>query len=180
MGTNAGCAQGVFDFVGQLNACQAQRRAINGNAQVLPAQAGEGGEIIAGLAQYPVVEPCDQPVGFGDADKALRAQQAVFRVLPANQGLQLGNAAALEVEDGLVMQEQPLVFIQRMTQLLFNLQLQRGPGLEVAAEKIQGVTPAALGLIQRQVGMLEQFCTACAVFREYADADAGGHYHLAS
>ena len=180
MGTNTGGTQGVFDFVGQLNAYQAQRRAIHGNAQVLPAQAREGGEIMAGFAQHPMVEPGDQPVGLGDADKTLRAEQAVFRVLPAHQGLQLGNPTTLEVEDGLVMQEQPLVLIQRIAQLLFNLQLKVSSGFEVGAEKIQGVTPAALGLIQRQIGMLEQLCTACAVFREYADADAGGHHHLAS
>ena len=78
------------------------------------------------------------------------------------------------------MQGQPLVLVKRVAQFLFDLQLQRGSGFQARAEKIEVVTPAALGLVERQVGMLEQFGTGGAIIRVHTDANAGGHDHLAT
>ena len=85
---------------------------------------------MAGFAQYPVVEFGDQAIGFGNADKALWPQQAMLRMVPADQGFEFGYLATFKVEYGLVMQEQPVIFTQGMAQLFFDLQLKRGAGFE--------------------------------------------------
>ena len=66
----------------------------------------------------------DQPVGLSNIDKTIRAEKAMFRVLPTDQCLQLGDSPQLQVDDGLVVQKQPGVFIQRLAQFLFDLQFQ--------------------------------------------------------
>ncbi|MNC69316.1 hypothetical protein D3C75_1199930 [compost metagenome] len=42
------------------------------------------------------------------------------------------------------------------------------------------VTPIGLGLVQRQVGVFEQFLAVLAIVGEHADANARGHDHAPS
>ncbi|MNF60641.1 hypothetical protein D3C84_422630 [compost metagenome] len=98
-------------------------------------------------------------------------------MLPADQRFQLADLCGLQVENRLVMQDQPGVFMQGVAQFLFELQLQRGSGFQVRAEEIQAIAAAALGLVQRQVGVFQQFLAGGAILRKQADADAGGHDH---
>ncbi|MCY1182652.1 hypothetical protein D9M73_232230 [compost metagenome] len=77
----------------------------------------------------------------------------------------------------MVIEHQAGVFTQGVAQLFFQLQLKRCAGFQVGTEKTQPVAAAALGLIQREVGVLQQFLTRLAVLRKQADTDAGGHHH---
>ncbi|MNN29310.1 hypothetical protein D3C81_1429080 [compost metagenome] len=76
-------------------------------------------------------------------------------MLPADQRFEFGHLACVQVEDGLVIQLQAVVFDQGGAQLFFKLQLQGGAGLEVTAEEVQVIAPVALGLIKRKVGILQ-------------------------
>ncbi|MNM82844.1 hypothetical protein D3C81_948870 [compost metagenome] len=177
MGLHTGGPQCVLDFIGQFFARQVQGRAVHGDLQVITALARQLAQILAGLAQHPVVQLGDQAIGFGDGDKTIRYEETVDRVLPADQGFELAHLTGLEVIDGLVIEHQAGVFTQGVAQLFFQLQLECGAGFQVGTEKTQPVPAATLGLIQRQIGVFQQFLAGLAVFRKQADADAGGHDH---
>ncbi|MNN81001.1 hypothetical protein D3C81_1977780 [compost metagenome] len=67
-------------------------------------------QVLAGATQDPGVEFGDQTIGFGDPDETVRGEQAVLWMLPADEGFELGHLAATQVEDGLVVELQPIVF----------------------------------------------------------------------
>ncbi|MCY1421735.1 hypothetical protein D9M71_373990 [compost metagenome] len=134
-------------------------------------------QVHAGLTQHPVVQFGNQAIGLGYADEAVRREEAMDRVLPADQGFELADLVGLEVQDRLVIEHQAGVFAQGMAQFFLHLQFQHGARLEVGTEEIQPIAATVLGLIQRQVGVFQQFFASLAVLGEQADADAGGHDH---
>ncbi|MCY1510187.1 hypothetical protein D9M68_445570 [compost metagenome] len=179
MRADAGLLQGAQHFVRQLVVAEVEGRAVHRHAQVVKALGAQAGQVPAGAAQHPGVEFGDETIGLGDAYEAVRREQAELRVLPAHQGFQLGHLAAVEVEDGLVVENQALVLGQGQVQFLFQLQLEGGLVLQVPAEEVQVVAAAALGLVEREVGVLEQFLAGFAIVGVEADADAGGHGDVA-
>ena len=95
---NASRLQRGLDLPGQFGAAEVERRAIDGNFQRVAARSGQLPEVLAGLAQHPVVEVGDQAVGFGDRDKAVGRKYAVGRVLPANQRFHFGYLIATQIK----------------------------------------------------------------------------------
>jgi hypothetical protein len=63
-----------------------------------------GEELGAGGAQDPLAELDDQAVLLGDRDEVGRADEPAVRVLPADQGLDVPDGAAGQVDDRLVDQ----------------------------------------------------------------------------
>ncbi|MOA52520.1 hypothetical protein D3C78_1758270 [compost metagenome] len=61
------------------------------------------GQILAGMAQHPEVELGYQTVGFGNTNETLRAEQAMLRMLPANQRLELCHLPGVQIENRLVV-----------------------------------------------------------------------------
>jgi hypothetical protein len=122
-------------------------------------------QVGAGVAQHPQVEVDDQAVGFGNADETVGPSRPCWGCCQRTRASSLATRPA-QVEDRLVMHAQAALFEQRQAQLFFQLQGNRGAGLQAVVEKIQAVAPVVLGLVQRQVGMLEQFFGAAAVVRK--------------
>jgi len=123
--------QGVFDFIGQFFSRQVQGRAIHRDFEFFAIVAGQLAQVLAGLAQHPVVQLGDQAVRFGNGDEPIGREQSVNRMLPANQRFKFGDLADSQVINRLVIQHQPGVFAQGVTQFFFELQLQGGSGFQV-------------------------------------------------
>ncbi|RMS14976.1 hypothetical protein ALP75_201827 [Pseudomonas syringae pv. actinidiae] len=83
---------------------------------------------MTGTAQHPVVQLGNQAVGFGNANEANGRQQAVLRVIPAHQRLQLGDVAGAHVDDRLVVDLQACLFTQGIAQFFLKMQFQAGLG----------------------------------------------------
>ncbi|MNZ38106.1 hypothetical protein D3C78_555700 [compost metagenome] len=71
----------------------------------------------AGLDEHPFANGNDQAGLFRQADETVGQQQALLRVLPAQQGLGTDRLAILGVELGLVVQAE-LTLLQGLAQVL--------------------------------------------------------------
>ena len=155
-------------------------RAIDRDLDLAVAVALQVGQVGTGMAQHPQVQVDDQAVGFGNADKTVGPEQAMLRMLPAYQRFQFGHVPTAQVEDRLVVHTQPALFKQRQAQLFFQLQGDRRASLQAVIEEIQAVASVVLGLVEGQVGMLEQLFGCAAIVREDTYTNAGGHDHVPS
>ncbi|RMS43781.1 hypothetical protein ALP65_04634 [Pseudomonas aeruginosa] len=170
-----GLLQRMTDFVDQAGPAEIAGAAVDRHPQPFVAGQVQAAQVAAGASQHPVVELVDHAVGFGQADESVRTEQALGRMAPAHQCLQLVYLAVGEGEDRLVVQLQ-LVVAQGLAQFLLHLQFLGRPHQQLPAEELRVVAPAGLGLVQGQAGVLQQLLALLAVVRVEADADAGGHH----
>ncbi len=134
-------------------------------------------EILAGAPGNPAVQLADETVALGQADEALRADEAQLRVLPAHQRLEADRLAAKAIDDRLVMHRQ-LVAADRLAQVLFEGEILTRLLLESGVEAQRAVAPAGLALADREPRVTKQRVEAAAVLRILADADARGQAQL--
>jgi hypothetical protein len=73
----------------------------------------------AGFAQHPASDRNDQAAFLGNRNETLRQHQAPFRMLPAQQRFDAGDALAFKVDLGLVMQRELAAF-ERPPQITFD------------------------------------------------------------
>src|SRR5829696_2445614 len=97
----------------------------------------------AGLEQHPVADRPDQPLLLGQGDERRRRQQPLDRVVPADQGLDPGDAARDQLEDRLVVQHQ-LVAVGHVAQLGLQLQALEHVLVHVGMEQLVAVLAPAL------------------------------------
>ena len=90
--------------------------------------------------------------------------------MPAQQGFKTGDAAAVDLYLGLVIQLEFLV-LERMLQLMFDAYAFVQPRIQFLMEKLDAAPALLLGVIHGQVGTAHQRLGRVAVLREQADAD---------
>ncbi|MDQ3268349.1 MAG: hypothetical protein M3P47_06485, partial [Pseudomonadota bacterium] len=65
-----------------------------------------------------------------------------------------------------------------MTQLILDQYSFKCTSVHLTGEKLIIITPIPLSLVHRGVSMRDQRLTVGSIFREHADADAGGHLNF--
>ena len=112
------------------------------------------------------------PVSSAIGMKSSGAIMPRVGMAPAQQRLEAGDAAAGNVDQRLVM-DLELASAQRAAQIGFELApLLRG-ALHLRLEEAIGAVALRLRLVEREVGVLEQFVGVGAVGGQQRDADAG-------
>ena len=97
----------------------------------------------------------DQPGLLGERDELAGSEQSARRVLPANERLEAGDAAQVQVHDRLVVQDQFLV-LDRPLELLAAVE--PGEGVDVHVVGVDGEAVRARGLrrVHGEVGVAQQ------------------------
>ena len=130
------------------------------------------GDVEAGAVEHPAVEVGDEAVLLGERHERARRDVAADRVVPAGQRLDADQPVRAEVEDGLVVQVE-LVEGERLAQLGGEPALLAGLPGERGVEDLAAGAAAGLGLVHRDVGVLEQGRGVAVERRGDRDADAG-------
>ena len=131
----------------------------------------------AGLAQHPRTQRTDQPAGLGGRDEGTGRDQPALGMVPADQGLDTGEAPGRELELRLVVQHE-LAPLQSLAQLALEPAARLRLLVHGRLEQAKAVAALRLGAIKGEVGVLEQYVRVWPVLREQGDADAGGDMHL--
>ena len=131
----------------------------------------------AGGVQYPVANRHDQRRIFRNRNKLRRRHHAHLRVIPADQRLVAKQLARVQLELGLVVQQE-LAARQRGVQAVFQAHALHGRGVHVRGEELKVVLAALLGPIHRRVGVHQQGFGRFAILGEDGNANRGGDKHL--
>ena len=113
-----------------------------------------------------------RPVWFGDRDEFERADLSPFRVLPAQQGFGLANAAVFQVDNGLVI-DLKLVLVDGAAQLVADGHAVLRGVLHAAFKIGKAVAAPFLRAVHGLIGVAQQFAGGAGVARKNRDADAG-------
>jgi hypothetical protein len=98
-----------------------------------------------------------------------RRHEPALRALPADQGLDADDTSRLELDLGLVVQQEFLL-LERLTQLVLERELLVYPLGHLLLEE-QIALAGALRVLQRRLGAAQQRFAVGAVFRKQGDAD---------
>ena len=124
-------------------------------------------------AQYPFADGVDKAGLFRDRNELSRRDQAVIRVLPAEQRFDACEAARLGRDQRLVMQQQ-LVPFDGVEQRVLHRQSAARARTHLCAIHDEAVSAARLGLVHRRIGVLEQRLRFGARVRRDADSYGDG------
>ena len=130
----------------------------------------------AGLPEHPAAKRVNLPALLGDRDEAVRHDQALGGVHPADQRLHPDHARRLHLDDGLEVEDE-LLPVGGSLQVQLELEPLRERLVHVALEDLVAALPLALGLVHRQVGVAEQ---VLGLLQPDRDPDAAGDEHLAA
>ncbi|MCY1276714.1 hypothetical protein D9M70_253820 [compost metagenome] len=175
----AGLVEDVGDARAQLAVGELARRQVHRDLRhphLLPVP---DLELAAGLAQQPVADLGDQAELLQHRHELRRGDQPAARVLPAQQRLGAGQAAAVAGELRLVVQGE-LVLLDGAAQVAFQLQALQRAGVHFRLVELVVVLAHFLGVVHRRVGVLHQLVQLGAVLRRQRHADAGGDEELAA
>ena len=120
--------------------------------------------------QHPFAHRKDQARVFEDGDELARRDQALLRILPAQQRFEAVDGAGREVGLGLVVQKE-LVALERPAQPRIQLQASRGL-VHLRQIELIVVAPLLLRPVHRRIGVFQQQFRVAAVLRMNCDADA--------
>ncbi len=131
-------------------------------------------QLQAGLVQRPAPDLVDRAAALGQADEPIGRNQAMLRMVPADQRFGTGHLLRGHADLGLVVQEQLLAAngpaqVGQQPELLF------GAVIHPVGEQHEGVAPGFLGLVHRRVGKGHQLALAGGVVGADRHADAGGY-----
>ena len=127
------------------------------------------------MTQSPIA--AHQPQFLGQRDEAHRRHQAMLRVLPAHQRLGADDAAAAQIDLGLVMQHE-FAALRRAAQLRTQCQPLVGLAVELGRAEQEGCAGLHTRLGGGEVGAAAQRIDRSAVARRHRDADPGLRDHL--
>jgi hypothetical protein len=119
----------------------------------------------------------DQPGLFGERNEVVWRDEAALRVLPSNQGLELGHHPRRQLDDGLVMHDE-LVVADRSAQVGLELEPLPGPGVHRRIEGRMTTLALALRLVERRIGTAEQVIRIVCRGVTQHDANAGADHHV--
>ena len=127
-----------------------------------------------GLGHRPAPDRLHQRAVFGDRNELGWQKQPALRVVPADQRFGADRRATAQVDLGLVIQLE-LAAIECQAQAAFDRLPLDGAQVHVGRKKLGIVASAVLGVVHRQVGILDQGFRVLPVGRVKADADTGRH-----
>ncbi len=115
---------------------------------------------------------------LGGGDELQRREQAPHRVLPAHEGLEAGDGAGVEVDDGLVV-EPELALGDAPAQVVLHRQPLGGVGQHGLVEDLVAVPAAVLGPVHGHVGVPQEQLGRRPGRGADGHADAGGERQVA-
>ena len=166
--------------VDQVVAQQLPRRHVDAGEHRLaqPHAALPGAELARGALQHEQAEIDDQADLLGDADELRRRHPAHLRMVPARQRLEARDRAVLQPHDRLV-EDGDLLALQRAAQLGFQRQAVGLARAHRRLEHLDAVAADALGVIHRELGVLEHLLGAVRLAVAERKPDRGGEEDLA-
>ena len=135
-------------------------------------------QLTRGALQHEQAEIDDQADLLGDADELRRRHAAELRMVPARQRLEARHRAVLQPHDRLV-ENGDLFALQRPPQLGFERQPVGLARAHRRLEQLDAVAADALGVIHRQLGILEHLLGAVRLAVAERKPDRGGQENLA-
>ncbi|MNM45486.1 hypothetical protein D3C81_564110 [compost metagenome] len=144
---------------------------VDRNAPVAVALVDPYTHLPTGFIQHPLTDRNDQPGFFGQTDKAVRQQQPMLRMFPAQQGFSTDGLAVLGVELGLIEQAE-LTLFKGDSQVLEQLQLQARVAVHRHVKEAVTVLASTFGVIHRRIGVTQQLMLIDAIARVEHDANA--------
>jgi hypothetical protein len=154
--------------VDELAAVELQRRQVDRQPDVRRPSGG----LRAGLVQHPASEHVDQADLLGQRDEVVGRDHATARMAPAQQRFERHDALIGQHDQGLVVQLE-CTGLDRLPQVGFEFAPTACTPIEFGAEVAVRSTAERLGLVERQVGALQQIVRVRAVDAAERDADAG-------
>ena len=157
-----GAAQHAAQILDQIVAQQLPRRHVHAGEDRL-ARTGcrlPLRELLRGVVEHEQAEIDDQPDFLGDRDEFRRRQAAQLGVIPACQRLEAGDGAIFQPHDRLV-EHLDFLALDGAAQFRFHRQavgLARAHG---RLEDFDAVAADALGVVHRELGVLEHFIGPC-------------------
>ena len=124
-----------------------------------------------GVGHHLLVERDQQPGLFGDVQERIRLEQSLLGVADPHERLGAREEAGAEVEDRLVLDDDPFL-VERPQQHPLGAHPPDRPGPQLLVEDVHAVAPAVLGPVQREVRLLEQVVGAAFGVRGPRDPDA--------
>ena len=118
-----------------------------------------GRELARGALEHEQAEIDDQADFLGDRDEFGRRQPAELRMIPARQRLEAGDGAILQPHDRLV-EHLDLLALDGAAQFGFQRQAVGLARAHRRLEDLDAVAADALGVIHRQLGVLEHLLGA--------------------
>jgi len=131
----------------------------------------------ARLLEHPASEGDDETRLLGDGDELLRLQQPELRVVPAHEGFHPDRLAALEVDDGLVVEDE-LPLVHRSLQLGRAFEPLHHGRLQGRLVHLVTVLAAGLGGIHGHVRRLQDLRGVLGPDSAQGDPDAAVYLHL--
>ena len=172
-GCKAGSRERADDHLHQAGTAKLDRRNIDGDVKIVRPLRGGG----AGLPDHPLAHRDDEADLFGQRNEVGRRDHPLARMIPAYQGLEAADFLARQVDHRLVVQLE-FACRQRLAQVLLHdaagLHLQVHHGFE-EAERAAAV---ALGAVEREVGVAQQFVGVRSVAGADRNADADADHGL--
>src|SRR3954447_12951971 len=125
------------------------------------------------FGQHPPSERQDQSCFFGDRNKFGWRHQPAHGMLPANERLQRDDAAGVEIELWLIMQDEFLT-LDRVTEMCFELKPVKRGGSHLGVEdRVTRLAPR-FRLVHRDVRLAEEIGRADVTWFGESDTDACG------
>ncbi len=165
------CSSTSADGLDQAAATELQRREIDRHRRRRQPGRQPGRDLAAGGLEHPAADGHDQAAILGHRNEAGRRHLADFGIVPAQQRLEAGDAAAIDVELGLVG-EAEFRAAQRLVQAILQQQVFAHLVVHRLVEEAIGVAAGRLGRVHRGIGPLQQGVEVLAVVRVEGDADA--------
>ena len=119
-----------------------------------------GAELARRAVEHEQAELDDQPGFLGDVDEFGGRHPAEFRMVPARQRLEAGDGAILEPHDRLI-EDGDLVALDRAPQIGLDRQPVGFARPHGRFEHVDAIAAVALGMIHRELGVLEISSPRC-------------------
>ena len=130
------------------------------------------GHLPAGFAEHPHADLADLPGLLEDRDELVRREQPFGRVHPPQQCLHPHDRQVVQVVDGLV-HEAELVSRQGGPQVVLEPDAASDLRLHLRMEELEAVLSFGLGLVERDIGVAQQFAARGPIADGDADAGVG-------
>ncbi len=134
--------------------------------------------LLARLFQRPHAEWHDEAGLLGERHELHRRYEAAFRMLPADQGLEPGQRAVVQIDHGLVVDAQ-LPALDGAVQCVSGAQVVDRAVVLARVVELGAVATELLGPVHRGVGVAQQGLGRVGRRTGERDAHAGGHEDLA-
>ncbi len=135
-----------------------------------------GGHLRARLVQHPAAHLLDLAGLLEDRDELVRFDRTHRRVVPAQQCFHADQVEVIEVVDRLIG-EPELVALDRRPQIELEPDAVTYLGLHLRIEDLVTILASRLGLVERHVGIAQQFATSRSITDGDADARVDRQWH---